>query len=119
MPPRVVDAVRTRRAFLALGQSRSRSRSGPVGVVRATAPEGSPEAGGAPVRVAYAIGRTVGGAVVRNRLRRRLRAMIVEVATAGAVPPGLYLVGATAAAVAEPSDRLRDHLARAVGGAAA
>ena len=118
MPPRVVDAVRTRRAFLALGQSRARARSGPVWVVRATPPAGTPEAGGAPVRVAYAIGRTVGGAVVRNRLRRRLRAVVVDHAATGAVPPGLYLVGATAAAVTQPHDRLRDHLARAVEGVA-
>lgn len=32
----------------------------------------------APPRVAYAVGRAVGGAVERNRLRRRLRAVVHE-----------------------------------------
>jgi ribonuclease P protein component len=46
-----------------------------------------------PPAVGYAIGRPVGSAVVRNRLRRRLRAVI-----AGLAPDlagGDYLVGAT------------------------
>ena len=51
-----------------------------------------------PPRVAYAIGRTVGGAVVRNRLRRRLRALVHDRARAGQLRPGWYLVGATPAA---------------------
>lgn len=44
------------------------------------------------VRVAYAIGRDVGGAVVRNRIRRRLRAAVD--ALAPGLAPGAYLVGA-------------------------
>lgn len=40
--------------------------------------------------MAYAIGRRVGGAVVRNRLRRRLRSIV----SAAALRPGAYLVGA-------------------------
>jgi ribonuclease P protein component len=43
--------------------------------------------------VAYAIGKRVGGAVVRNRLRRRLRAVFAGL-PAAAVPAGDYLVGA-------------------------
>ena len=35
--------------------------------------------GGDRVRVAYAIGRPVGPAVVRNRVRRRLRAAVREI----------------------------------------
>jgi ribonuclease P protein component len=48
-----------------------------------------------PPRVAYAIGRSVGSAVVRNRLRRRLRALAHDWARAGELRPGWYLVGAT------------------------
>jgi ribonuclease P protein component len=44
--------------------------------------------------VAYAIGRTVGSAVVRNRLRRRLRVAV----RALPFPPGYYLIGARPAA---------------------
>jgi ribonuclease P protein component len=47
-------------------------------------------------RVAYAIGRSVGSAVTRNRLRRRLRAIIAS--QASSMPPGWYLIGATPAA---------------------
>ena len=47
-----------------------------------------------PPWVAYALGRAVGPAVVRNRLRRQLRVLLV----ASSLPPGLYLIGAQAAA---------------------
>lgn len=43
------------------------------------------------VLVAYSIGRQVGGAVVRNRWRRRLRAIAGEIA--GELRPGAYLIG--------------------------
>ena len=45
-----------------------------------------------PPRVAYAVGRRVGGAVARNRLRRRLRAVVA--AAAPRLAPGAYLVSA-------------------------
>jgi ribonuclease P protein component len=50
-----------------------------------------------PPRVAYAVGRSVGGAVVRNRVRRQLRHAIVDEARCG-LPAGWYLLGATPAA---------------------
>lgn len=53
--------------------------------------------GSAPPRVAYSVGRRVGPAVVRNRVKRRLRAVLSEVAGADAsLPPGpgAYLVSA-------------------------
>ncbi|MBA3604385.1 MAG: ribonuclease P protein component [Acidimicrobiia bacterium] len=46
-----------------------------------------------PPRVGFAIGRTVGPAVARNRLRRRLRAIIAASAGSADVPPGWLLVG--------------------------
>ena len=49
-----------------------------------------------PPQVAYAIGSKVGGAVVRNRLRRRLRAIAHEAAPQ--LPPGAYLITAAPAA---------------------
>ena len=45
--------------------------------------------------VAYAIGRAVGPAVTRNRVRRRLRALVQSKCTD--LPAGLYLVGVTPA----------------------
>jgi RNase P protein component len=40
--------------------------------------------------VAYALGRAIGPAVVRNRLRRQLRGLLDNTS----LPPGLYLIGA-------------------------
>jgi ribonuclease P protein component len=42
--------------------------------------------------VAFSIGRRYGPAVARNRIRRRLRAVLRDLAPV--LPPGAYLVGA-------------------------
>jgi ribonuclease P protein component len=44
--------------------------------------------------VAYALGRALGPAVVRNRVRRQLRAMLQAASCAGGLPSGDYLFGA-------------------------
>ena len=64
-----------------------------------------------PPRVAYALGRTVGGAVVRNRLRRRLRAVVAAEVGARGMPAGWYLVGASAAATGLDAAALRTGVA--------
>ena len=51
-----------------------------------------------PPRVAYAVGRPVGGAVVRNRVRRQLRHAVADEARADGLPAGWYLLGAGPAA---------------------
>ena len=61
-------------------------------------------------QVGYAIGRSFGGAVQRNRMRRRLRVLLH--AHANQLRPGLYLVGAQSSLLtASPTD-----LGRAVDG---
>ena len=60
-----------------------------------------------PPRVAYAIGRAVGGAVVRNRLRRQLRHAVAIEARAGGLPAGWYLFGAGPAAATADGATLR------------
>jgi ribonuclease P protein component len=78
--------VRGREVFRSLVRSSRRARSGPVTVhfLSVEEPEGE-------VLVAYSVGRKVGGAVVRNRWRRRLRAIAAEAAPE--LPPGAYLLG--------------------------
>ena len=51
-----------------------------------------------PPRVAYALGRALGPAVVGNRVRRRLRAMLQHASFDAGLPPGMYLFGAQPAA---------------------
>lgn len=63
-----------------------------------------------PARVAFAIGRRVGGAVVRNRLRRRLRAIVVDAAP----PPGAYLVSAAPEAALLPFPELKAQVTKAL-----
>jgi ribonuclease P protein component len=64
-----------------------------------------PDPAATPPRVAFAIGRAVGGSVVRNRVRRRVRELLRLQSTA--MPPGWYLVGASAAAADRSFDELR------------
>jgi ribonuclease P protein component len=67
------------------------------------------------VRVAYAIGRQVGPAVVRNKLRRRLRAAVRELdRSAGGLPTGDYLVALRPEAVSADYAGLRRDLGEAI-----
>jgi ribonuclease P protein component len=67
------------------------------------------------VCVAYAVSRKVGGAVVRNRWRRRLRAIAAEAASE--LRPGNYLIGVSPDVVnlsfAELRERVVDTMRRA------
>lgn len=56
--------------------------------------------------MAFALGRALGPAVVRNRLRRQLRAILQDASAAGQLPPGLYLFGARPTAVSRSSVEL-------------
>lgn len=67
-------------------------------------------AGGDRPSAGYAVGRSVGPAVVRNLVRRRLRAAFAELAPA----PGTYLVAADESARRLPYGQLRQDLAAAL-----
>ena len=75
----------------------------------------APGVPGEPPRVAFAIGRPVGNAVARNRLRRRLRALCRE-QSADFAPGHAYLIGAAPGAAdlpfSELGSTLRELLAR-------
>lgn len=62
--------------------------------------------------MAYAIGKRVGGAVVRNRLRRRLRAIVAELAPQ--LGAGAYLIGAAPEAVPMTHGELQSKLSEAL-----
>jgi ribonuclease P protein component len=83
----MIGRVRDRATFQALRAARRRVRRGPVTVTFLA--QDAAEA-----RAAFAISRKVGGAVVRNRVRRRLRAILQEIerGDAGALAPGAYLI---------------------------
>lgn len=83
-------------------------------VSRAPLPADAP----ARARVAYVVPRSVGTAVVRNRVRRRLRAMIASLGPAEGLEPALYLVGAAPGVVELCTIDLRRHLVEALHGAA-
>jgi ribonuclease P protein component len=76
--------VRDRATFAALRTGR-RGHAGSVRVMWLPEPGGD-----TPPRVAFAVGRRVGSAVVRNRVRRQLRAVAAELAPN--LEPGAYLL---------------------------
>lgn len=100
--------IREQSAFAELRRRGRRSRSGPVSVTWVAGD------GGTPPRVAYAIGKVVGGAVVRNRVRRRLQAVVASLAPE--LGPGTYLIGAGAAAAGASHAELAASLTRALRG---
>jgi len=58
--------------------------------------------------VAFAINRSVGNAVIRNRLRRRMRAVLDELD----LPAGWFLIGCRPAAGELTFDEIRDTLGK-------
>ncbi|HSH59225.1 MAG TPA: ribonuclease P protein component, partial [Acidimicrobiales bacterium] len=80
------------------------ARRGPVWAAWAPGPPGGPP------RVAYAVSRKAGGAVVRNRIRRRLRAVVATTP----LPPGDLLISAAPPAATIPFCELRAAVAEAV-----
>lgn len=103
----MIGRVRDRASFAALAGSRCRVRRGPI-TVTLVADEG---VGGA--RVAFVVGRRVGGAVERNRLRRRLRVIANQVGPSS----GLYLIGARPSATKLSFMELRDVVSSAMSAA--
>lgn len=67
-------------------------------------------------RVSFAVGRRVGGAVVRNRCRRRVRAVLAELAARPETPlrPGAYLFGLGPGVVGLSPDELCHTVERAL-----
>jgi ribonuclease P protein component len=117
LPARTVGRITSRAAFVDVQRSRCRGASGPVRAAfipvptDADADVGDRDHGVFP-QVGYAIGRHCGGAVVRNRLRRRLREVVRQ--SAPDLPRGRYLLRLDAAAAETPPAALRAHAVEAL-----
>lgn len=101
-PLGLIEPIRTRDAFERLRRDGRRVRVGSLWCVHVLDAELSTP------HVAFAIGRPVGNAVTRNRLRRRLRALVRE----RSWPPGWYLVGTHPDASELTFDQLTDGVDR-------
>jgi ribonuclease P protein component len=80
---RLIDRIRTRGEFIRLRRDGRRLRIDPLWCTHVLDPST------AAVHVAFAINRSVGNAVTRNQLRRRMRSLLSEMD----LPDGLYLFG--------------------------
>jgi ribonuclease P protein component len=89
----LIGRISDRATFDALRREGRRAQRGSVTVVFLP-PDDEPGGATSPgVRVAYSTGRQVGPAVVRNRVRRRLRAALRDLdRERGGLVPGAYLV---------------------------
>jgi ribonuclease P protein component len=113
-----IGRVRHRATFLDLRRYGRRATSGPLTVTFVADLAPGPEAEPPPrdrarPRVAFAVPRRVGKAVVRNRLRRRLRAVFAE-ADAARAPAGAYLVAVRPGAADLSYRELSEHVHRAL-----
>jgi ribonuclease P protein component len=114
-PPRTPPSVRlrppatvtSRATFEQLAKNARRGRSGPV-AVRFLPGEQEER-----VLFAYSIGRRYGGAVKRNRCRRRLRAIAAEIAPG--LVPGAYLIEVRPGAEQCGFGELRERVFEAIG----
>ncbi|MGH9289385.1 MAG: ribonuclease P protein component [Acidimicrobiales bacterium] len=110
----MIGRISDRATFDALRREGRRARRDPVTVVFLSEAVRDGGAATEGARVAYSIGRRVGTAVVRNRVRRRLRAAMREVdRERGGLSPGAYLVLAHPEAGAAPYADLKRSLGAA------
>jgi ribonuclease P protein component len=107
----LIGRIGDRATFDALRRDGRRARRDPVTVL--FLPEAGVGAEGG-VRVAYSVGRRLGTAVERNRVRRRLRAAMRDVSRDGdGLRPGAYLVLVRPEAGTTPYPELRRSLGEA------
>lgn len=113
MPVPAVGKIQDRATFRALRRPAGRAKHGPVRVGFVPVAPGTSRLF---PQVGYAIGRRCGNAVTRNRLRRRLRAAVADLAPE--LPTGAYLVTCEPDATALGYGDLAEALGRAMRAAA-
>jgi ribonuclease P protein component len=104
----LITGVRDRRTFAALRTNGVRVRRGPLSITHL---DDDPDG---PTRLAFAITRRVGTAVVRNRLRRRLRAICADLdrTRPALLPGGALLLAPGPDAVRRTPDEMRNDVIR-------
>lgn len=102
--------ITDRTSFLELRRNGRRARRGPLSVTYLEAATPHP-------RVGFAVGKAAGGAVTRNRIRRRLRAALRTLQAAGRLPAGTYLLGGGGELATLPWSDLVELVGDAVGAA--
>ena len=65
-------------------------------------------------RVGFTVTKKIGGAVVRNRMKRRLRALAREMLPTGGIPGADHVLIGRAGGIERDYAKLRDELARAL-----
>jgi ribonuclease P protein component len=91
----LIWSVRGRREFERLRRSTCRARTDGLWCRYLSDPSARP------LRIAFAVGRSYGTAVERNRLRRQLRAMVERACGSRGLRSGWLLIGVTSTATAE------------------
>ncbi len=105
--------LKKRRDFLAC--ARARRWVAPALILQARERRGEAEADIPGIRVGYTCSKKVGGAVVRNRAKRRLRAAAAEVLGPGGHAGWDYvLIGRAGATATQPFDRMVADLTKAL-----
>lgn len=100
----LIGRIRERHAFVRLGREGTRIRRSALWCSWCPDPDSTA------TFVAFAINRAYGPAVTRNRLRRRLRAILRELDRSDPLPPGLLLIGPRPPAIELTFDQLRHEL---------
>lgn len=105
-----LEILPARKDFLAVARARKAVTPGLVLQMRAR----TDDTADAPARVGYTASRKVGNAVIRNRARRRLRAVVNDVLASRARPGRDYVLIARAATAGRPYDALLQDLSIAL-----
>ncbi len=108
-----IARLKERKDFLRVAAARRRWAT--PGLVLQAAPMPRAAAAGAPLRVGFTASKRVGGAVARNRAKRRLRAAVARVMPVRAASGHDYVVIARTTTLTRPFESLVEDLTTALG----
>jgi ribonuclease P protein component len=102
------ETIRLRRDFLAANKARRVVTPGFILLVNPRADDDTK------IRAGYTVTKKIGGAVVRNRMKRRLRALARELFPSDGVPGADHVLIGREAGIERDFSVLRDELQRAI-----